>query len=413
MKVQKTRVAKNGSHRPTLGRPTRPNATAAISRAANLLRRNVSMETLKPLYKKITKPSVAVKEECPQSQCTVNDVQAFHSRPMCQDFKLMAEMTLASSESNDRDPSLNDKQMTANTEEGERAAGHLEQAPEKVVQASNEVTQVRVQTTSSEANKADGEPTMLSPAYYDEQCLQCPPLSVLLTALLEVLSNATSPSRHSHSAPVSPAMGSHATDAQRLRLRGNIASVNSPSIIPGAKNPDGTPRANPFHELMPAVPIWHRNMPPYFPFGETPFMEKVMSDQINRDLKNSDKQPECKKVRLDASGGAPRPSNAMSPTVQTTTLTQQALPRPVPNGPRKTHIFRTPWRLPRLSTHVLEVLLADPESTDLSQTSGPGSKCPAPPKRDRRSEGWDLRIEQRLDQMRLRRPDACGDIGVI
>ncbi|KXS99245.1 hypothetical protein AC579_3920 [Pseudocercospora musae] len=43
-------------------------------------------------------------------------------------------------------------------------------------------------------------------------------------------------------------------------------------------------RENPFFQTMPAEEIWHRRMPPYFPFGETPYMEKVMSDQINEDL---------------------------------------------------------------------------------------------------------------------------------
>ncbi|EME87285.1 uncharacterized protein MYCFIDRAFT_169142 [Pseudocercospora fijiensis CIRAD86] len=46
-------------------------------------------------------------------------------------------------------------------------------------------------------------------------------------------------------------------------------------------------RENPFFQTMPAAEIWHRRMPPYFPFGETPYMEKVMSDQINADLARS------------------------------------------------------------------------------------------------------------------------------
>lgn len=44
-------------------------------------------------------------------------------------------------------------------------------------------------------------------------------------------------------------------------------------------------KENPFHETMPGVEVWHRRMPPFLPFGETPYMERVMSGQINRDLK--------------------------------------------------------------------------------------------------------------------------------
>ncbi|KXT04298.1 hypothetical protein AC578_7904 [Pseudocercospora eumusae] len=52
------------------------------------------------------------------------------------------------------------------------------------------------------------------------------------------------------------------------------------------KDPTKEPqdRENPFFQTMPAQEVWHRRMPPYFPFGETPYMEKVMSDQINEDL---------------------------------------------------------------------------------------------------------------------------------
>ena len=44
-------------------------------------------------------------------------------------------------------------------------------------------------------------------------------------------------------------------------------------------------KRNPFHETLPAPEVWHRNMPPYFPFGETPFMEQEISRQIDEDLR--------------------------------------------------------------------------------------------------------------------------------
>ena len=60
--------------------------------------------------------------------------------------------------------------------------------------------------------------------------------------------------------------------------RGAAHSVTNPEVIPK------TNKFNPFFETMPAPEQWHRNMPPYFPFGETPFMQQEMSRQISEDL---------------------------------------------------------------------------------------------------------------------------------
>ena len=68
--------------------------------------------------------------------------------------------------------------------------------------------------------------------------------------------------------------------------RGHVQSCTNPLIIEG----DAHGKLNPFFETMPAPETWHRRMPPYFPFGETPYMEKVLSDQITRDLANSEWQ---------------------------------------------------------------------------------------------------------------------------
>ena len=62
--------------------------------------------------------------------------------------------------------------------------------------------------------------------------------------------------------------------------RGAIHSVTNPEFIPDTS----TVKRNPFFETMPGPEIWHRCMPPYLPFGETPFMEREMSRQINEDL---------------------------------------------------------------------------------------------------------------------------------
>jgi hypothetical protein len=50
-------------------------------------------------------------------------------------------------------------------------------------------------------------------------------------------------------------------------------------------------KPNPFHETLPAPEIWHRRMPPYFPFGETPFMEREISRQIEEDLARGKQLP--------------------------------------------------------------------------------------------------------------------------
>ena len=60
--------------------------------------------------------------------------------------------------------------------------------------------------------------------------------------------------------------------------RGTVRSVTNPEFIPNTK------RKNPFFETMPGPEVWHRRMAPYFPFGETPYMERVMSEQITADL---------------------------------------------------------------------------------------------------------------------------------
>ncbi|KAK3720168.1 hypothetical protein LTR37_003992 [Vermiconidia calcicola] len=61
--------------------------------------------------------------------------------------------------------------------------------------------------------------------------------------------------------------------------RGTVRSVTNPEFIPDTNN-----KKNPFFETMPAPEVWHRRMPPYLPFGETPFMEAELSRQINKDL---------------------------------------------------------------------------------------------------------------------------------
>ena len=64
--------------------------------------------------------------------------------------------------------------------------------------------------------------------------------------------------------------------------RGSIVSPTNTEHIAALDRP------NPFYETLPAAEVWHRRMPPYFPFGETPYMETVMSEQIDADLKRGE-----------------------------------------------------------------------------------------------------------------------------
>lgn len=59
-----------------------------------------------------------------------------------------------------------------------------------------------------------------------------------------------------------------------------VHSSTNPQFIPN----DPKQRPNPFFETMPAAEIWHQRMPSFFPFGETPYLERVKSQQIEEDL---------------------------------------------------------------------------------------------------------------------------------
>lgn len=69
-----------------------------------------------------------------------------------------------------------------------------------------------------------------------------------------------------------------------LSQRGNMISSTNPGIISIMVDDHAQDRINPFFETLPGPEIWYRNMPPFFNFGETKFMEQQISDQINEDL---------------------------------------------------------------------------------------------------------------------------------
>nr|OQO21339.1 hypothetical protein B0A51_12401 [Rachicladosporium sp. CCFEE 5018] len=61
--------------------------------------------------------------------------------------------------------------------------------------------------------------------------------------------------------------------------RGKVISCTNLEFISDEKG-----KHNPFFETLPSPEVWHRRMPPYFPFGETPLMEAYVSRQIDEDL---------------------------------------------------------------------------------------------------------------------------------
>lgn len=93
-----------------------------------------------------------------------------------------------------------------------------------------------------------------------------------------------------------PALG-HPDAFPREPGRGILVSSQNPKkIMIKRDGKKAVEEDNPFHETMPAPEVWHRRMPPVFPFGETPFMARVVSDQINADLSRSEYRLSCSSV---------------------------------------------------------------------------------------------------------------------
>ncbi|RMX86853.1 hypothetical protein D0868_15081 [Hortaea werneckii] len=82
--------------------------------------------------------------------------------------------------------------------------------------------------------------------------------------------------------------------------RGPVHSSTNPQFIPN----DPKQRPNPFFETMPAAEVWHQRMPSFFPFGETPYLERVKSQQIEEDLAHD----HSKKTSDEASSSSPEKS---------------------------------------------------------------------------------------------------------
>lgn len=92
--------------------------------------------------------------------------------------------------------------------------------------------------------------------------------------------------------------------------RGTMISPTNPPTISTLTN-----KPNPFHETLPAPEIWHRRMPPYFPFGETRFMEREISLQIEADLARGAEETQQARQKSEPTELFKRASSFVSGTV--------------------------------------------------------------------------------------------------
>ncbi|CAK4033825.1 hypothetical protein DOTSEDRAFT_68113 [Lecanosticta acicola] len=155
--------------------------------------------------------------------------------------------------------------------------------------------------------------------------------------------------------------------------RGHVRSYTNPEFIPDANGHD-TDRKNPFFETMPASEIWHRRMPPIFPFGETKRMAEMYSDQINEDLNRSHEEMQAERKnpsRRSGGGGGGGVLETMSNAVGGVTSTignllgaaskQQSRPSSVAAAKGKAPAAATRfnmWELPLLDSE-REALASD------------------------------------------------------
>ncbi|KAK4547053.1 hypothetical protein LTR36_001274 [Oleoguttula mirabilis] len=135
--------------------------------------------------------------------------------------------------------------------------------------------------------------------------------------------------------------------------RGIVRSSTNPQYIPG------TEKDNPFFETMPAPEVWHRRMPPYFPFGETPFMENALSKQINEDLARGKEDAVEKKgiiggLRDAAADLGRRISGVFSPS---------------PERPVQRPAYKSAWELPTVPEEAVEKAMKRLERQLTSQPS--------------------------------------------
>ncbi|KAM3415925.1 hypothetical protein BST61_g9417 [Cercospora zeina] len=153
--------------------------------------------------------------------------------------------------------------------------------------------------------------------------------------------------------------------------RGNIISSTNLPLLDVVIGEDGSgndiveQRVNPFFETLPGPEVWHRNMPPYFSFGETKYMEQVISDQINRDLnrKHSDGPP-----KSPTKPTKPTESSKKAPAAT------EVIDEPEPVQPVTKR--KDPWELPELTRAEMEAVIVEARQTaqDFAQQVSPTRK---------------------------------------
>ncbi|KAK4634496.1 hypothetical protein CLAFUW4_01621 [Fulvia fulva] len=148
---------------------------------------------------------------------------------------------------------------------------------------------------------------------------------------------------------------------------GSVTSFTNPENIPGDDHTTSYvdsqgrgPFKNPFHEKMPLKESWYRNMPPMFPFGETPYFEQKMSDQINADLSRSHEETLEAQKRQKGSGGL---IGSISSSISSiggglvNTITGGPSTSPTKSTKKKTTVEAlkkfTPWDLPEVDSDVI------------------------------------------------------------
>ncbi|KAI6795383.1 hypothetical protein KC332_g13943 [Hortaea werneckii] len=154
--------------------------------------------------------------------------------------------------------------------------------------------------------------------------------------------------------------------------RGPVHSSTNPQFIPD----DSKQRPNPFFETMPAAEVWHQRMPPFFPFGETPYLERVKSRQIEEDLAydHSKKPDEPSSPEKSAAGGGgggileqagqalARIRDVFSPKRTVDQSEDLEKPVPIPYDP----VFA----LPRVTEEAVEAFMKGASSEDGRKSAG-------------------------------------------
>ncbi|KAI7512504.1 hypothetical protein KC347_g2402 [Hortaea werneckii] len=154
--------------------------------------------------------------------------------------------------------------------------------------------------------------------------------------------------------------------------RGPVHSSTNPQFIPD----DPRQRPNPFFETMPAAEVWHQRMPSFFPFGETPYLERVKSQQIEEDLaydhsKKSDESSSPEKSAAAGGGGGileqagqalARIRDVFSP--KRTVDQSEDLEKPIPTP------YDPVFALPRVTEEAVEAFMKGASSEDGRKSAG-------------------------------------------